>query len=259
MNPRRKPAGRKALTLVEIMVSATLFVMLIAGVLAALVLSMKMQRRSQSRLEAFTLASFLADQLRLATPGLIDIAARGAGSPENTIDITLPPNVLPAGVTTSTGARNYKIRVMGASPVSALDINDSSVNYAQDWMDKNPTSWWSSGTRRNALQIDLRTQQIGTDNASVRVPYQAGVPVNTSARAVSSAGQSAGFVNANAVVIIQRTARTTPSNNTFIDYNIRVDVALDKKNLPTGQACYASARTYVCPTIFSSPNVLLVK
>lgn len=252
--------------MVEVIISLALFVLLISGILASLTLSAKMHRRSQARLEAFTLASFLADQVRLSTTSVIDIVARGAGNPSNTIPIVLPPNALPFPPLPNLAlARNYDLRIMGAAPVSALDINNADINYAQDWMDKNPDNWWTTGSRRNPLAIDQRVFNLGNDSSGTSIAYQQAVPVNDTDRSITK-GKTSGMIGANAVVIIQRSSRqTTPDalgrTSTFVDYTIRVDVALDKTSLPDGQPIFASARTYVSgfPQVFASPNVLLSK
>lgn len=262
-----KEKRRPALTLVEVMISIAIFVLMIGGIFTSLLLSAKIHRRSQARLEAFTLASFLADQLRIATPAVIDAAAQKAGGADNTISITLPPNVLSFG---SRGAKkgilNYDLKVEGAAPFGTKDINDADINYAQAMIDRNPTSWSAPGGNPNALQIDQRTQDLGTDDLGKRIAYQLAIPVGDKANTRGSAmsGKNPGLINANAVVIIQRNVRMTRGDAAgksypVTDYTIRVDVALDKEALPGGEPSFASARTYVCPTIFSSPNVLLVK
>ncbi len=241
---------RRGLTLVEIMVSFALLLAVSAGILASIMMAVRIQQRSRLRAEAFNVAGFIADQVRYAGQKPLHDGALGVGG----ISIRMPGSVTPiysSGLTISdTNSSKYALApTLTITPNGTTyggvtaDIRSATANYEQAWSAGTP------GPTVNVCQTDLRAQDL-VNLAGTR--YQLTAPW------VSGRDKS-GAITTFVVVMVTENNRTNINGTSFIDYMVRVDVAFDPKQLPGNQPIVATARAYMTPAVVVKPNVLLVK
>lgn len=250
----RRGSGRQAMTLVEVMVSFAVLVVVASGILGAIVLAARIQQRSRLRAEAFTVAGFIADQIRGSGANKLALGATGVAGSE--IGIQLPPSVMPSYQDNMTKTADpalssfvlycpLKITAQGtAYGGKSADIRSGTENYAELW------SKVSGSTKVNLLYTDVRTQDLvnlGDWRYQLAKPWAGGRDT------------SGGLFRTYVVVMVTQNAHTNLNGSVFTDYLIRVDVAFDPAQMPGNQSVTATARTYMTPDVLTKPNVLFVK